>query len=315
MRSRHLVALLVIMAASAPLGAQSVRSGIDAWEKADYSAAVAIWRPLADKGDPDAAFNLGQAYRLGRGVPQDLAAAQGWFERAARKGHVDAQATLGMMLFQSGNQTGGLRWLKMAAVKGEPKAMLVYGSALFNGDGIPRDPLLGYLYVTKAAESGLEPARMTLQRMDEILPAEDREKALQLSLPTSTESPSPAPAPERKMAPKKPVKLAGASEKKVVPEKEVKIAASPPTAKPQAKPAAAAKGTWRIQLGAFSRRSSAQALFDKLSGKSALSGRSAFYIPYGSITRLQVGPFESQSAAQAACNALGPQACFPVSAK
>jgi hypothetical protein len=47
------------------------------------AGAVAIWRPLAEKGDADAAFNLGQAYRLGRGVPLDLAQAQSWFDRAA----------------------------------------------------------------------------------------------------------------------------------------------------------------------------------------------------------------------------------------
>jgi hypothetical protein len=307
MRSKWLVALMLAGAAAAPVSAQSVRDGIEAWQKADYSTATAIWRPLADKGDADAAFNLGQAYRLGHGVPQDMAAAQGWFERAARKGHVDAQATLGLMLFQSGNQTGGLRWLKMAATHGEPKAMLVYGSALFNGEGAPRDPLLGYRFVVAAAETGLEPARMTLQRMDEILPAEEREKALQLSLPTSAEVPSPTPVPEEKVALQKPVKVAATP------------TASRPSAKkngteeprPSKSPAPVAKGAWRIQLGAFSRRSSAEELYRKLSSKSALSGRSAFYIPFGSVTRLQVGPFESQSAAQAACNALEPHPCFP----
>ena len=29
------------------------------------------WRPLAAKGDADALFNLAQAYRLGRGVPEE----------------------------------------------------------------------------------------------------------------------------------------------------------------------------------------------------------------------------------------------------
>jgi hypothetical protein len=311
MRSKYLVAAFLIAAASGPLCAQSVRSGIEAWEKADYSAAVAIWRPLADEGDADAAFNLGQAYRLGRGVPQNMAAAQGWFERAARKGHVDAQATLGMMLFQSGNQTGGLRWLKMAAIRGEPKAMLVYGSALFNGDGIPRDPVLGYRYVVGAAKAGLDPARMTLQRMDEVLPAEDRERALQLSLPKADTAPLPAPAPGKKAVPEKPVKVATAvPTPKISPKKP-----AAEEAKSTKSPASVARGAWRIQLGAFSKRSFAEALFGKLSGKPALNGRSAFYIPYGSITRLQVGPFESQSAAQAACNALVPQPCFPVSAR
>jgi len=297
MRSKCLLALMLAVAAAGPLAAQSVRAGIEAWQKADYAGAVAIWRPLADKGDADAAFNLGQAYRLGRGLQQDMAAAQGWYELAARKGHVDAQATLGLMLFQTGNQTGGLRWLRMAASKGEPRAMLIYGTALFNGDGMPRDPLLGYLYVTRAAETGLEPARATLQRLDETLSPEDREQALQLSLPSADGTPAPDSSQAKKV--RKPVKIATDS-----------AAPKPEQAPRIQKPAAAAKGAWRIQLGAFSKRSAAETLFGSLSAKSALKGRQAFYVPVGPITRLQVGPFASQGAAQSACNALKPQPCF-----
>ena len=102
-----LLGLMIGAAAALPTHAQSVRAGIDAWQKGDTAQAVAIWRPLAEKGDADAAFNLGQAYRLGRGVNLDLAQAQTWLERAARKGHVDAQTTLGLLLFQNGNQTAG----------------------------------------------------------------------------------------------------------------------------------------------------------------------------------------------------------------
>ena len=79
---RRLLLGLLIGAMALPAAAQSVRAGIEAWQKGDTGAAVAIWRPLADKGDADAAFNLGQAYRLGKGVALDLAQAQGWLERA-----------------------------------------------------------------------------------------------------------------------------------------------------------------------------------------------------------------------------------------
>ena len=115
MRYRYLAASIWIASLAAPVSAQSVKAGIEAWQKADYATAVSIWRPLAEKGDADAAFNLGQAYRLGRGVPINLAAAQSWFERAATKGHVDAQTTLGLLIFQNGDHSGGLRWLKAAA--------------------------------------------------------------------------------------------------------------------------------------------------------------------------------------------------------
>src|SRR3954447_7559370 len=119
---RHLFALALLCAVAAPAPAQNVQAGIQAWQQADYSGAVAIWRPLAEKGDADAAFNLGQAYRLRKGVPINIGAATTWFERAAVKGHVDAQANLGLLLFSNGDRPGGLKWLKAAAEKGEPRA-------------------------------------------------------------------------------------------------------------------------------------------------------------------------------------------------
>jgi TPR repeat protein len=305
MRYKYLVAFVLIAALGAPVSAQSVKAGIEAWQKSDYSAAVAIWRPLAEKGDADAAFNLAQAYRLGRGVPLDLAAAQNWFQRAASQGHIDAQTTLGLLLFQNGNRIGGLRWLKMASEKGEPRAMLVYGTALYNGDGIAQDPVLGYAYVSRAAAQGLGAAKDTLLQLDQIMPLEDRRKGVALALAKA----KAAPAPSSKAEPK-PAKPAKPAAKAAAPA----VKPTPPPSTP-AKAVSAASGSWRIQLGAFSQRSSAETLFRKLSGNGALAGRQAYYIPVGSIVRLQAGPFESRAAASAACNALRGQACFAVAAK
>lgn len=55
-----------LVAASVPASAQrTVRDGIEAWQRTDYAAAVAIWRPLAEKGDSDAAFNLARPIASG----------------------------------------------------------------------------------------------------------------------------------------------------------------------------------------------------------------------------------------------------------
>src|SRR5437763_14779421 len=97
MSAKYLVAAMLAVAVAAPLPAQSVKAGIDAWQRADYPSAIRIWRPLAEAGDADAQFNLGQAYRLGRGVPLDLSVAKIWFERAARNGQIDAEPTLGRL--------------------------------------------------------------------------------------------------------------------------------------------------------------------------------------------------------------------------
>ncbi len=302
MRKIALAALLLAVAPAAE--AQSVKAGVEAWQRAEYESAVKIWRPLAEAGDADAAFNLGQAYRLGRGVPISLAAAQTWLERAARKGHLDAQTTLGLLLFNGGNRVSGLRWLRTAAEEGEPRALLIYGTALFNGDGVVRDPVRAYAFVSRAAAQGLAPAQTTLAEMDKLIPLEERKKGVAMAQTLAKiAKPEPAKTDEPK-AVKPTAKVAA------------KAAAKSPAKEPAPAPAKAS-GPWRIQLGAFSKRASAETLFAKLSGNSALAGRQPFYVAAGAVTRLQVGPFESRAAATAACAALSRsgQPCFAVAAK
>ena len=126
------------LAAPAVAATPTVKSGVEAWQKGDHAGGVAIWRNLAEKGDADAAFNLGQAYRLGRGVPADSALAKKWFEAAANKGHVDAQVSLGLLLFDSGDRAAAMSWLKKAADKGEPRAPSVVGTACSMATGSGR---------------------------------------------------------------------------------------------------------------------------------------------------------------------------------
>lgn len=315
---RNFSGLVVICAAVMSVPAQAaptVRDGIAAWQKGEFAQAMAIWQPLAERDDADAAFNLGQAYRLGRGTPIDLGKAQQWFEKAARLGHLDAQTSLGLLLFQNGNRQAAVRWLKSAADKGEPRAMLVYGTALFNGDGAPSDPVMAYAYVSRAAAQGLPPARTTLADMDRLIPLEDRKKGLALAQAMAAGPPKLAQAPKDATPPAASPPPAPAP---VEPKPEKKPAARPTVASGATKPAPAAApfGNWRIQLGAFSQKGAAQSLYARLSSLPALAGRSPAYVPAGKVVRLQVGPYD-RAAATAACRALTArgQACFPVEAK
>jgi len=298
--------LLVLLAFAAPATAQSVKTGIEAWSRTDYAAALAAWRPLAEKGNADAMFNLGQAYRLGRGVPIDLAQAQDWYDRAAHAGHVDAQTQLGMLLFQTGNRPAGLRWLKTAADKGEARAQLLYGTALFNGDGIARDPLAAYRYIAKSAAQGLAPARTTLEQLDDAMPADMRQQALAGGVTTAAPPAAKRPVKE---AVKPPALPPVAPPVKRPPQMAAKQPASPPT------PPVKAGGAWRVQLGAFSQPGAATALFRKFAG-GPLAGRQPFLVAAGAVTRLQAGPFASRADAAAACTALAArgQACFVAAA-
>lgn len=315
-----LFAAAISLSAAPAMAQQSVADGITAWQSGDHVRAVSIWRPLADKGDADAAFNLGQAYRLGRGVATDFSRARHYFEIAGNKGHVDAQTNLGLILFNNGDRSTAIRWLRLAAGNAEPRAMLVYGTALFNGDGVPIDQVSAYAYVSRAAAAGLAPAQATKAEMDRLLPENIRSEGRALAArQTAQRIAKAAPAPSKPAAKPAPKPAAPAVKKEEPAKRSAQKAPSKPApakAAPAKAAASTASGPWRIQLGAFSKKGSASALFDKLKGQSALTGKRSFLVPAGKVTRLQVGPFASSAEAKAACSALSAkgQACFPVKA-
>ena len=70
-----------------------------------------------------------------------------------------------------------------------------------------------------------------------------------------------------------------------------------------------------MQLGAFSQRGSAEALFRKMSGNGALAGRQAFYVSAGAVTRLQGGGRSKAALPPRLRAARSRAACFPVAAK
>ena len=292
-------AALAALVASPALA--DVKSGVDAWQRGDFAAAVKEWRPAADRGDADAQFNLGQAYRLGRGVPADLRIAQSWFQKAAAKGHEQAQGNLGLILYEGGKRREALPWIRKAADRGDPRAQYVMGIELTNGDLIAKDWPRAYALMTRAAAQGLPAAARSLGQMEQFVPADQRQKGIALArqmergVPASSGAiltpTGPAPAP---------VAIARAP--------------APAPAPAQRAPVAAGAG-WRAQLGAYGSPAAAQAQWVSLSRRiPALGGLRPSYEKAGAFTRLRVGPLGSRAAADKVCGAAkaAGQACIPV---
>ena len=105
-----LVLAALAMGLAAPALAD-VKAGVDAWSRGYYAAAVREWQPAADKGDPDAQFNLAQAYKWGRGVPQDFARAELLYAKAAQQGHLAAADNYGLLLFQRVQQAAAMPYI------------------------------------------------------------------------------------------------------------------------------------------------------------------------------------------------------------
>lgn len=155
-----------------------VKDGVEAWQKGDYQAAVAQWRPLALAGDADAQFNLGQAYKLGRGVPADLVQAEGWYRRAAKQGHLQAEDNLGLILFTANRREEAMPYIVRSADRGEPRAQYVLGTAHFNGDLAAEDWPRAYALTKRASDAGLGIASARLAQLDNLIPLEQRQQGL-----------------------------------------------------------------------------------------------------------------------------------------
>ena len=295
-----LVSALVLSITAAPAAAD-VKTGVDAWARGEYSRAVQEWRTPAVQGDPDAQFNLAQAYKLGRGVPVDPAQAESWFRKAADQGHQQAQDNYGLALFQGGHKEQAAPWLFKSADRGEARAQLVLGTMLFNGDGVPRDYPRAYALMTRASQAGLQSAGTTLAQMDQYISAEDRERGLTLAQEYAVGSVTPDQPGAATTTPVKAVKSASVVKPVAIPAsvlREPVLRAEPKTvARPPAK-----TGAWRVQLGAFRDRGNAEGLWRQVRGK--LGGAGPAYVAGGGVTRLQATGFMNKAEAQRACKAV-----------
>ncbi|WP_131818661.1 tetratricopeptide repeat protein, partial [Sphingomonas turrisvirgatae] len=173
-----------VLAAMAMAGAPAwadVKAGVDAWQRGDYKKAIAEWRGPAVAGDADAQFNLGQAYKLGRGVPIDLAQAEQWYRKAALQGHPQAEENYGLALFENNKRLQAVEWLEKAASRGEPRAQYVLGTMYFNGDAVTKDWVKAYALTLRAAAQGLAQATSAQAQMDRFISLTDRQRGTELA--------------------------------------------------------------------------------------------------------------------------------------
>jgi len=76
--------------------AQDFQKGLTAYRSGDYATALREWRPLAEKGNRVAQYNLGLMYDNGQGVVQDYKEAVKWYRKSAEQGNASAQVKLGL---------------------------------------------------------------------------------------------------------------------------------------------------------------------------------------------------------------------------
>ena len=151
---------------------------------------------------------MGQAYKLGRGVPADLVQAEAWYRRAAKQGHLQAEDNLGLVLFTANRRQEAMPFIAASAARGEPRAQYVLGTAHFNGDLAPKDWPRAYALTKRASDAGLGIASARLAQLDNLIPLDQRQRGLamlpeiergeqqaRLAAVNAAAPPAPKPAP------------------------------------------------------------------------------------------------------------------------
>ena len=82
--------ILVLSLIVAPVYADDLQDGMDAYERKDYMTAFEKLKPLADQGNAKAQGRLGWMYEKGQGVPKDNLIAAEWYRTAAEQGNASA---------------------------------------------------------------------------------------------------------------------------------------------------------------------------------------------------------------------------------
>lgn len=151
---------------------------------------------LADQGDAQAQYQLGNRYAKGYDVAIDIQAAEAWYLKSANLGYAEAQYALGTLYedlpgtapsntpsFNVAPELDGLsalvaganpgttfdlciqigdgpieaiKWYRLAAAQGHTSAQLKLGNIYELGRGVPQDDMLAYMWFDIAAKQGRE---------------------------------------------------------------------------------------------------------------------------------------------------------------
>lgn len=135
-------------------------------ERHEFTSALAILRPLAAQGLPEAQLRIGNLYSAGQGVQRNGNEALKWYLKAAKQGYGPAELALALNYFLGRiverNSTEAVKWARLAAAHGDVVAEGMLGYAYDTGDGVAKDDMEGTKWDQMAAQHGDPSAQMRL---------------------------------------------------------------------------------------------------------------------------------------------------------
>ncbi len=159
---------------------------------------------LAEQGNADAQYDVGEMYDKGSGVAIDAKKAFVWLEKSAAQGHVKAQFKVAYMYYKGqgvdGNVNKAYQLMEKPANDGNVRAQYYLAQMLANGDGVKPDPDEAFTWYSRSSLGGYKPADEALGELKRAMAEKSRkdDERIRKEEESSTKSLAKAPKPTGK---------------------------------------------------------------------------------------------------------------------
>lgn len=158
---------------------------------------------LADKGNADAQYDIGEMYEKGSGVATDVKKAFGWFEKSAAQGHIKAQFKVAYMYYKGqgvdSNVKKAFQLMDKPANDGNVRAQYYLAQMYANGDGVNTDLEEAFTWYSRSSLGGYKPADEALSELKKTMTTvaersrKDEERAQEIAVKNIAKAAPAAP--------------------------------------------------------------------------------------------------------------------------
>ena len=159
---------------------KALKQGWSAYDLGNYEAALSLWMPLAEMGNPSAQVFIGLMYNQGHAVEQNINNAVKWYALASDQGHAPAKWRLAILYYHGSgliqDYQKAAELFHSAAKLGDTYSQKTLGLMYSKGFGVPKNNMLAYSWFDIASSNGFKLAsQLQNEIIKQMLPEEAAE--------------------------------------------------------------------------------------------------------------------------------------------
>lgn len=142
------------------------------YDEMNFKGTLEEIKKLAEQGNSEYQYQLGNAYLLGEGIPRNAVIAAEWHKKAASQNHIKAQRSIAYAYKDADgverNIEEAMVWFEKAAKQGNANSQMMIGNSYYLGVGVQKDKEKASFYLKAAAKQNEKTAIYLLGLFPEL---------------------------------------------------------------------------------------------------------------------------------------------------